>query len=449
MGNRSGQATIGLLGFVFILFLFAVLLFLRVPINSAAVIIIGVAIFAVSFINTDVALVILIFSMLLSPEFQAGGTVVGRTVKIRADDIFIIVIFLGWFAKMAINKELGLFKVTPLNPPIAIYSLICLLASFFALLQGRVDIKSSFFYLMKYLEYFLLYFLVANNLKTREQARRYLFFLFLTCVFACLYGLLFSRAGGRVSGPFEAAGGEPNTFAGYLILMMGLLIGLFLYLRSANEKPFILAVLGLSGLAFLLTLSRSGWLSFFPMFLTFIILNRRFRAPLVILALVGAIAIPILAPERVHRRVQETFVGPRSFHMMNARVALDESATARLDSWILGIQRWSSRPIFGYGIPAGAVIDNQFMRTLNETGIVGFSVFGWLLFSIVMAVARVRSLLPDDDLAQALTTGFLAGFAGLMLLSGAAAVFILIKIMEPFWFVLAIVISLPELKASA
>ena len=448
MSNRSGQATIGLIGLAFILFLFVVLVFFQIPIDTAFIIILGTVIFAVSFINTDIALIILIFSMLLSPEFHAGGDVVGRTVKIRADDVFIIVIFIGWFAKMAVNKELGLFKSTALNVPIGAYSLICLLASFFAILQGRIDFKSSVFYMLKYLEYFLLYFLVANNLKTREQAKKYMKFLFLTCALVCLYGLLFSHGAERVRGPFETEAGEPNTFAGYLIFMMALAMGFLLNLRSANKKPFLLVPLGLAGVTFLLTLSRSGWISFFPMFLVIILLSKKARAGLVIIFITGAILVPILAPSQVHKRVQDTFSGPKLYQMMGKKFAIDESGQARIDSWQIGFQRWIARPVFGYGIPAGAVIDNQYTRVLNETGVIGIAVFFWMLFTIFHVVWMVRRTMPEDDLAQSLTVGFLAGFAGLLLLSSSAAVFIIIKIMEPFWFVLAIIAALPSVPDS-
>ena len=71
----------------------------------------SLAIFTVSFINIEWGLYILIFSMLLSPEITIGrteGASLGRGVTLRFEDFLLIVIGFSWFARNAINKELGL-----------------------------------------------------------------------------------------------------------------------------------------------------------------------------------------------------------------------------------------------------------------------------------------------------------------------------------------------------
>ncbi|MBW2168261.1 MAG: hypothetical protein JRG69_03200 [Deltaproteobacteria bacterium] len=45
--------------------------------------------------------------------------------------------------------------------------------------------------------------------------------------------------------------------------------------------------------------------------------------------------------------------------------------------------------------------------------------------------------------------GFLAGFIGLLVHSIGANTFIIVRIMEPFWFVLAMVIMIPSLKGES
>ena len=61
------------------------------------------------------------FSMLLSPEITIGettGSSLERGVTLRFEDFLLVVIGLSWFAKTAVNQELGLFLKTPLNKPI-------------------------------------------------------------------------------------------------------------------------------------------------------------------------------------------------------------------------------------------------------------------------------------------------------------------------------------------
>ena len=88
----------------------------------------GLAIFFIAFFRTDFALVVLIFSMLLSPEFGVGHAG-GREVMVRLDDIFLFIVFLGWMAKMAVSKELGLLRISSLNLPILAYIAVCIISS--------------------------------------------------------------------------------------------------------------------------------------------------------------------------------------------------------------------------------------------------------------------------------------------------------------------------------
>ena len=101
---------------------------------SPSLLLMGVAaliIFTVSFINIEWGLYLLIFSMLLSPEFMAadtGGASLGRGVTLRLEDFLLVIIGLSWFARNAIDKELGLFLKTPLNKAIIFYVLTCVLS---------------------------------------------------------------------------------------------------------------------------------------------------------------------------------------------------------------------------------------------------------------------------------------------------------------------------------
>ena len=62
----------------------------------------GIAVFIICLASTEAALYILIFSMLLGPEFIVGTTEggdLGRGVTLRMDDFVILLIGLGWLAK--------------------------------------------------------------------------------------------------------------------------------------------------------------------------------------------------------------------------------------------------------------------------------------------------------------------------------------------------------------
>jgi hypothetical protein len=446
MKKTRGQANV----FIYIALLaIAILISIslkNMPAQSYALFVVAAIVFLISFFNTDLALNILIFSMLLSPELSGGGASEGRQVGVRAEDIFLFVVFFGWLAKMAVRKEIGILRTNPLNAPINLYILICLVSSFLAIIQGRLTIKISFFYNLKYIEYFLLFFMVANNLKSEKQIKRFVFFLLLTGLIVCLYSWIKIPGGERLSAPFErkSGGGEPATFSGYLIVLMALTLGLALYSSSLKNRLLLLSLFGLAFVPFLYTLSRGGWVAFFPMFLMLIFLTKRFKALLIAVFFVGLIILPLVVPQSVRARIKDTFLPEKSYEFLGKKISLSESAGARLESWSVALREYNKHPLLGAGIPGVKVIDNQYTRVLIETGAFGTLVFLWLLIMVYRLGKNTLLVTINNNFAQGVSLGFLAGFFGLLFHALSAASFIIVRIMEPFWFLAAIVVMLPD-----
>lgn len=445
---RSGIAQIEIITALFLLALAFSFFTLQLPSNIFLVLIAGCLIFTLSFINTDFVLVILILATLLSPEIAIGG-VKGREIVIRAEDIFLIFVFLGWLAKIAVNKQMGLLKFTPLNKPIAVYVVVSLIATFLGIIEGFVNYRTAFFYLLKYIEYYLLFFMVVNHIKTRKQVKFFVFFMLITCIFVCLYAARQIPTGERLSAPFEGKGGEPNTFAGYLLLMMSVVGGLLLYPETKRQRLLFLGLLGFVVVVFLLTLSRGGWLGFFPMYAMFIILSKRFRIPLFAVFLVILVSMPFVMPQKVKDRFTDVFAPEATYVLFDQKMTFSKSTAARINAWRSGVERWKARPLLGFGVSAGGVTDNQYTRVLTETGTIGFIVFVWLLVRLFRVGFYSFRNSGGDNFAKGLSLGFLAGLVGLLTHSLSAATFILIRIMEPFWFLAALVVMLPIVLQSS
>ncbi|MFH0940400.1 MAG: O-antigen ligase family protein [Candidatus Omnitrophota bacterium] len=385
--------------------------------------------------------------MLLSPEISVGQ-VVDRAVVVRMDDIFLLMIFLGWMAKLAVFKEIGVLKRTPLNGPIFAYIFACIFSTALMLIEDRGTFARSAFYLLKYFEYFILYFLVVNNIENFKQVKVFIFLLIITCLIVSVYGL-YSHfiLGLRATAPFEGQEGEANTLAGYLVLLMAVMMGLFFYAPISQRERLGLGVVILSAFATLVfSLSRSGWLTFLVMYLSFIALAKRGRGLLFFVLLIMSLSAPFLTPQIVRQRVSSTFEqGGKTYRVMGKAMTIDESGAARIDSWEHGLRKALKKPMFGFGIPGASVIDNQYMRVLVETGFLGFLMFLFLLFRIFKVSRDSLVSVEGNPWAQGVTIGFIAGFLGLLLHGFSAATFILIRIMEPFWFLAAIVVTLPHI----
>ena len=101
--------------------------------------------------------------------------------------------------------------------------------------------------------------------------------------------------------------------------------------------------------------------------------------------------------------------------------------------------------MLGYGVTGYKFVDAQFPRVLTETGIIGLFAFLYLLFCTgKAAVENLRVL--NDPLFRGTTIGFLAGFTGLLFHSIGANTFIIVRIMEPFWFLAGLVVVLPVIE---
>jgi len=411
----------------------------------------AVVLFILTFLNTEIGLYILIFSMLLSPEIGlgklSGGAVLERGVTLRLDDFLLAIIGFSWFAKTAIFKDLGLFLKTELNRPIFYYMLACLASTGIGIMAGRVDPKAGFFFLLKYFEYFIVFFMVANYVENEAQLRRILFCLFLTCLITCVIGIAQIPAGERLSAPFEGETGEPNTFGGYLVLNGAVAAGI---LSSVKDRRIRWALIGLIVAivpTLLFTRSRTSYLAALSAFFLLGGLARRRKIVLPIMAavlIVSPLFLPSAIKERIYYTVSQPF-HPQQIEVGNTR--FDTSLSARIRSWQEGLQDWTAHPVIGYGVTGYRFLDAQYVRVLVESGVIGLAAFGYLLFA-VFRMARSTWNQISDALHKGLLKGFLAGYVGMLFHAAGANTFIIVRIMEPFWLIAGLIAVLPAIEAA-
>lgn len=429
------------------------ILFTQTSTLMAVGITIGVIIAVIGFVNTELALYILIIAMLLGPQFTAGPaeafTARGRGgMTLRFDDFLLVVIGFSWFLRTAINKELGLFPATPLTRPIFWYFIACLVSTLFGYFFGRIRAITGIFFVLKYFEYFLIYFMAVQHLKGKKQIERFLFTILAVCFIVCLIGIYQIPTGGRVSAPFEGPEGEPNTLGGYLVLMLSITLGLLLNYGTKAKKTLLGALVFLILVTLGATLSRSSWLALVPMVLTFLYFSKK-KMQILIPVLIIIVISPIFLPKTVVDRVLFTVKqAPEQGQYQIVGTRIDTSTSARLESYRLVLMRdFIKQPLIGYGVTGYNFVDAQFPKVLADTGLIGFAVFIYLLYATYSS-ARTAYRNSKDPLFSGLTLGYLAGFIAMLTHAIGANTFIIVRIMEPFWFLTAMIIMIPAIEAN-
>ncbi len=412
--------------------------------ETSLMLLLGGLVLLVAFLSTTASLYILIFSMLLSPEFVVGGLGGGATasrgITLRFDDILLVVFGFVWLAKVAIRKEDAPFFRTPLNGPIMLYIAVSVFATLIGVMAGRVNPKVGFFFVLKYYEYVFLYFMVVNTVASQKQAKNLLIASLATCFLISLYAITQIPSGERASAPFEGETGEPNTLGGYLVFMLSIATGLILTKGSVPTRLplFILLIAGTVGLA--ATLSRSSFLAA-GIVLLIVVGRMMFRKPLLApVILIALLVSPWWVPEAVTQRIFYTFTQPvEEGQIRVGGVRVDTSTSDRLRSWQQSLIFFQRSPVWGAGVTGGPFVDAMYPRVLTETGLLGLIAFLFLLWSI-FRVGLTAFQQAQEPFSRGVALGFLLGFAGLLVHAVGANTFLIVRIMEPFWLVAALVV---------
>lgn len=408
-------------------------------------ILLGGLVLLVAFLSTTASLYLLVFSMLLGPEFLVGelggGVAAGRGITLRFDDFLLLVVGFAWLTKVAIHKERAPFFKTPLNGPIMLYIAASVFATMIGVMAGRVSPKVGFFFLLKYYEYVFLYFMVVNAVESQKQAQRLMVASLVTCFLVSLYAVAQIPSGARASAPFEGETGEPNTLGGYLVFMLSIGTGLLLTKGSVPSKIPLLLLMGVGSLGLMATLSRASFLATGVVVIAIAGFLGRRKPLLLMLLLMGVLTSPWWLPGAVKERIVFTFTQEQSegqIHVGGLRV--DTSTSERLRSWQQSMELFRRYPLWGTGVTGGPFMDAMYPRVLTEAGLLGLAAFLFLLWSIFRTGLIAFHEAPDP-LSRGVALGFLLGFLGLLVHAVGANTFLIVRIMEPFWLYAALIVK--------
>lgn len=415
----------------------------------------GLILLLVAFLFPPAGIYFIVVSMLLGPEVLVGGGEVlggrggwvGRGLTLRLDDFLILVVGGAWLAKIALTRVGIQYLRTPLNRAIAYYLGASILATLVGVLAGRVRPLGGFFFLLKYYEYFFLYFMTVNLVRDEQQIRRLITVSLVTCFLVSIYAILQIPTGERATAPFEGEGGEPNTLGGYLVFMLSVVAGVLLTPGALNRRAPYVVLLVCGAVALMATSSRSSFLAAAVVSLL-VLWSLRNRSPFLVAALLAVlVAAPFWAPKAVKDRILFTFTQPvyEGQQIQIGNVRLDTSTTDRLRSYRTAVDLWMTSPLWGLGVTGGPFMDAMYPKVLMEAGLLGLVTFGWLMWGIYRLA---RSWLEEmrQPFFWGIAQGFLWGFVGLLVHAIGANSFMIVRIMEPFWLYAGLLVKLAFLQ---
>jgi len=423
----------------------------------------GLLVALLTFQNPSNGLILIVFSMLLSPEIKIAD-IPGRPVVMRLDDILIVVMFLAWLARRASMKDTKGFEKTPLDVPLIALISVYLISTCLSIVIGKLNPMRSFFYLLRYVEYFILYWLTANIVADKKEIPRYLTAGFLTLAAVTIFAYSLFNSAPRVYAPFdtEATGvraiasvkaGEPASLGGYYLIIFAVLFSFFMYGKTQLVRMGSLATALLMLPPFVKTLSRASYLAFIPLLLSLLILTKKRRNTFAALLLAGALIFPFFFRglyQNMMERVMQTFTvsGYLGTYNVGGKRITDPSAMERIISWQKVVQeKILKNPLtvlFGTGITGLGFVEGQFFLVLGELGIAGVATFYLMFFLIIKHSYRIH-LQSVETIPQSLSLALMVSSVALLFQSLTTNTFIIVRIMEPFWFLAGLVMTLPKL----
>lgn len=400
-------------------------------------------------------LIVLLFFILISTDMPIGqGSGMSRSITVRLEDVILILVSGGWLLNRARTRSLSIIKECPLYFPIMMMTIVIVIATIIGFFQGTVSPLLGFFFALKRLEYFWLFFMILNIMESEKEAKIGIRVLLVVSIVVATIGIaqfFFFPVNELTEGGATATAGfgRANTMGDFLLIIIGVTLGFSVTSENSKFAAFNTALLMFFLLAILLTKSRGAYVSIPPLLLVVYFISRNKRI-LYAIALGGTLTLMTIAVMKYdfgllskllskhEEDISSQFTSIADFSTQGT--AGDPSMRSRVNAWETSIDQILEYPFFGQGCGAKRLgyADCQYVRELLETGIIGFFVFMYMNAMIFFFMFKLHHN-TADSFTKGLTLGFMGSQVGVMVHGVTMSNFYTIFNMETFWFVIACV----------
>ncbi|MGQ9497471.1 MAG: O-antigen ligase family protein [Desulfotomaculales bacterium] len=306
-----------------------------------------------------------------------------------------------------------------------------------------------------YVQYVLWYFLAAQLCDRRGQAQVLAAVLVGITTLIAVYGIAQYVLGVEVPATWvdqAEAGvrtrvfsivGSPNVLGSLLTMVLPLGLAGLLTASGPRTRAAYGAASAVMALCLLFTLSRGAWLACFAALLAFGLLYEL----RVLLALgAAALGVPVLFPDAVARVT----------YLFSSAYLASSVQAGRLARWQMAVERIKAHPLAGEGfgrfggavatraIPGSFYVDNFYLKTAAEGGLIALGTLLWLFVTAVRAGYRavIEAGTPQT---RALAAAILGGLLGVLLHNAVENIFEVPMMATLFWTLLGLLVVLPRL----
>jgi O-antigen ligase len=366
------------------------------------------------------------------------------------DELLLVLIFLAWPVQMALRGKLT-YRLTPLDFPICLYVAVALFLFLVRSPHPGIAVEG----LRVYVEYLLWFFVGSNLLLNKDQARALVNWLVALGTLVALHGVYQYIIGVPIPETWVDSTetvrtrvfsivGSPNVLGSFLVLLIPVTVSQLLSARGRAQKYLYTLCLAPMALSLIFTFSRGAWLAMVGALTIYgLIYNWR-----ILLALAAAAyTAPKLVPA----------IGSRIGYMLSPAYLLSSARAGRVARWNAAINKVKNNPLTGEGfgrfggavaarhIPSSNYVDNFYLKTAAESGLIGIAALAWLLLSGVRCALNTYRRLNDPYL-KGLAGGLIAGLLGVLLHNGVENIFEVPMMTTYFWLLLGMTAALPHLK---
>ncbi len=340
------------------------------------------------------------------------------------DEGFMLVCVMYIFFRLCTAEKAIKPRVTPIDAPLIFFMSASLLV--LAVVSPKLGVAIGGY---RAVCQFMLWFFVLTRLIESDSDLRVLYFTI--CAMAtvvALHGIYqyitnapmpeqwVAKAEAGVRTRVYSITGSPNVMGALMVMTAPMLAACAYYAKKLWVKCAMWGCTGIICLATLFTFSRGAWFGLTVAVFVFALLVDR---KLLLFGAIGIGAIIISVPE----------ISNRIAFLFTSDFAAANATGGRGERWQIGLSLWRQNKIFGFGLGryGGAIamqnqeidslvyyyMDNYYLKTLTEMGLVGLVSYVWLLLKNLLWSCRSIFRTRKDRMSY-LSSGIVSGGIGVL-----------------------------------